>query len=390
MRPVRALLLAVASLPLLLAAPASADEAWVIQSFAADMTIQNDASIRVVEAVDVDFGSAQKHGIIRKIAVRFRAEGPMVRVYRLTVRSVTDAQARPVTYTTSDEGPYAVIKIGDPDAVVTGARSYRVTYDLYGALNPFPDHDELNWNVTGDQSEVPTRSTSATVRAPGGVQRVACFQGVTGSDEPCRSGSTATVASFATTRSLRASEQLTVVVALAKGAVAEPAPLFERDTDDPQSYFEMQPAFLALGVFVLVGGLVYLFWRWYTVGRDVRERETIVPEYEPPDTSRPAQLGLLLDESADTKDVTATIVDLAVRGYLTITEEPSTGLFAKKDWTLHSTGKGTAQLLPYEKTVYDGLFESGADVKLSGLRTHFVTSLRRAQSQLYRDSADRR
>jgi len=98
---------------------------------------------------------------------------------------------------------------------------------------------------------------------------------------------------------------------------------------------------------------------------------------------------VILDESADTKDVTATIVDLAVRGYLTITEESQQGIFGKKDWTLHATGKDRADLLPYEGIVYDGLFKDGADAKVSELRTHFVTSLRSAESELYRDSAAR-
>jgi uncharacterized protein (TIGR04222 family) len=95
----------------------------------------------------------------------------------------------------------------------------------------------------------------------------------------------------------------------------------------------------------------------------------------------------VLDESADTKDVTATIVDLAVRGYLTITEPPSQGLFAKKDWTLKATGKAS-DLQPYEAIVYQGLFaDHPGEVKLSELRTHFVGSLRSAESELYADVA---
>jgi len=81
---------------------------------------------------------------------------------------------------------------------------------------------------------------------------------------------------------------------------------------------------------------------------------------------------------------------LAVRGYLTITEQPEQWIFGKKDWTLHATGKGRVGLLPYEGTVYDGLFKDGTDVKISELRTHFVTSLRSAESELYRDSAARK
>jgi uncharacterized membrane protein len=177
------------------------------------------------------------------------------------------------------------------------------------------------------------------------------------------------------------------VTAIAKGVVAEPAPITETDSSNVAAYVGPQPVTLALAAFVLVGGIVLLFWRWYTVGRDVRERETIVPEYEPPDKLRPAQLGVVLDESADTKDVTATIVDLAVRGYLTITEEPH-GLFAKKDWTLRETGKATTDLQPYEGIVRRGLFEDHpGEVKLSELRTHFVGSLRKAESELYANVA---
>jgi uncharacterized membrane protein len=172
--------------------------------------------------------------------------------------------------------------------------------------------------------------------------------------------------------------------------VAEPTPIITRDTGNVLGYFEPWPLWLALAVLVLLAGIGLLYRRWYTVGRDARDRVTIVPEYDPPDKIRPAQVGVLLDESADTKDVTATIVDLAVRGYLTITEEPQQWLFGKKDWTLQATGKKARDLLPYEKIVYEGLFKDGADVKISELRTHFVTSLRSAESELYQDSAGRK
>src|SRR5439155_2233414 len=58
--------------------------------------------------------------------------------------------------------------------------------------------------------------------------------------------------------------------------------------------------------------------------------------------------------------------------------------------TLHATGKDTVGLLPYERIVYEGLFKDGADVKVSELRTHFITSLRSAEGALYRDSTDRK
>jgi uncharacterized membrane protein YgcG len=370
------------------AAPALADEGWVIERFAADITIAKDGSLHIVEAIDANFGGLQKHGIFRTIPVRYQWDDTHLRVYQLQVRSVTDGAEKGVRYETSDQGASKVIKIGDPNRTLSGRQTYRITYDVSGAMNAFPDHDELFWNVNGSW-DVRAQAVTATLHAPAAPRQVTCYQGAAGSDEACRSTITSSGADFAATRPFAPRGQLTIVAALPKGVVAEPKPIIARD-DNFLSYFEPQPLWLALAAFALVGGLAFLYWRWYTVGRDARERETIVPEYEPPDKIRPAQLGVILDESADTKDVTATIVDLAVRGYLTITEEPQPWIFAKKDWTLHATGKMANALLPYEKIVYDGLFKDGTEVKVSELRTHFVSSLRSAESDLYRDSADRK
>src|SRR5205823_4506017 len=74
-------------------------------------------------------------------------------------------------------------------------------------------------------------------------------------------------------------------------------------------------------------------------------------EFEPPQKLKPAQVGLILDESADTKDVTATIVDLGVRGFLTIREVPG-----KHDWLLTRKQGEVPGLLPCERTPFYGLF----------------------------------
>jgi uncharacterized membrane protein YgcG len=377
-------------LAIALATPALADEGWVIERFGADITIEKDGSLHIVEAIDANFGSLQKHGILRTIPVRYQWDDTHLRVYQLQVRSVTDGSEKGLRYETTDQGGSKVIKIGDPNRTVSGRQTYRITYDVAGAMNAFPDHDELFWNVNGGLWDVRAQAVTATVHAPAAPQQATCYQGASGSDEACRFTITSSGAEFAATRPLAPRGQLTIVAALAKGVIAEPKPIITRDGDNLLAYFEPQPLWLALAALALAVGLAFLYRRWYNVGRDARDRETIVPEYEPPDKVRPAQLGVVLDESADTKDVTATIVDLAVRGYLTITEEPQPWILAKKDWALHATGKATSELLPYERIVYDGLFKDGADVKVSELRTHFISSLRSAQGALYRDSADRK
>ena len=248
------------------ATPALADEGWVIERFAADITIQKDGSLHVIEAIDANFGALQKHGIFRTIPVRYQWDDTHLRVYQLQLRSVTDASGAPVRYETSDQGASKVIKIGDPNRTVSGRQTYRITYDVSGAMNAFSDHDELFWNVNGGLWDVRTQAVTATVHAPAAPQQATCYQGAAGSDEACRFTITSTGVDFAATRPLAPRGQLTIVAALAKGVIAEPKPIIARDSDNVLAYFEPQPLWLALAIFALGAGLAFLYWRWYTVG----------------------------------------------------------------------------------------------------------------------------
>jgi len=372
---------------------AAADTGWDIDRFVEDIDIGSDGQLVINEQIDVDFHALARHGIFRDIPVQYEwpADRTVVRVYRVSVTTVRSGAGAPLSYETSTEGAYFRIKIGDADRTVTGKQAYRITYTVRGALNAFSDHDELFWNAYGDPWPVPAAAVSAIVRLPAeGITRIDCFQGPRGSRTPCRSSATARRADFAATAPLQPGQDLTVVVGMRKGLVSEPQPILTRRARGITEWFDTSPAALGTALFVLIASLGAVVWRWWSAGRDDRERQTIVPEFEPPDKLRPAQLGLLVDEYADPKDVTATIVDLAVRGYLTITERPGAGLFATKDWTLARTDKPVGdELQPYELTILDGLFASDQSVDLSALRDKFHATLAKAEDEIYGDSVKR-
>jgi uncharacterized membrane protein YgcG len=179
------------------------------------------------------------------------------------------------------------------------------------------------------------------------------------------------------------------VTALTKGAVAVASPELAARPRQFADYFSTSPIALGLAAIVLVGGLFALWRLWWTRGRDRgAPRGAIVAEYEPPAKLRPAQLGVLVDESADPRDLVATIVDLAVRGYLTITEHAKQGLFGHADWTLDKRKSG-ADLLAYEQRLFEGLFKDGDSVLLSSLKGSFQPTLKGAQDLLYKDATER-
>jgi uncharacterized membrane protein len=119
-------------------------------------------------------------------------------------------------------------------------------------------------------------------------------------------------------------------------------------------------------------------------------RHPVVVEYTPPMGLRPAQMGVIQDERADTTDVTATIIDLAVRGYIRIEELPKKRWFGSKDWKLHRLDKPTKELLPYESLLLSSLFQGSAkQVQISKLKAKFAERLNRVQDRMYDDAMER-
>jgi uncharacterized membrane protein YgcG len=396
----------------LAAAPVRADEGWVITSFHSDVRIAPNSVLNVTEDIRVNFGSLQKHGIFRTIPTHLRYDATHDRVYGFSLASVTDG-ARLIPWVLGGDANNIRIQIGDPNRLVGGVNRYVITYQYSGVMNSFSDHDELYWNVDGGAWPVPKQSVSATVSMPtASFQKAACYQGQSGSSQSCAFSKPTlglpngvNTITFNSTRQLGSGEQMSVVVALNKGAVAVPAPLLvSRQRDFPQEAFDVNPSTVGVSALILLVGLALIVRFWWVHGRDrayltqyyltndprdhpepLFHHDPVVVEFGPPQNLRPAELGLILDESADTKDVTATIVDLAVRGVLTITEVPG-----EKDWVLMWRPNQVPDVLPFERTLLDGIFTGREQVKLSDLKGTFQPTLRSAESQMYSDAMARK
>ena len=340
---------------LALAAPALASEQ--IRSFDAHVSILEDGTIDVTETIVYDFGSAQRHGIYRDLITKQAFDTTFDRLYPLDVLSVdvSDGSSR---YDVSDvEGGRTRIKIGDPDLTITGRHTYTIRYTLGGALNAFREHDEFYWNVTGLDWTVGMDRVTVTVEAPGPITGVDCFVGSQYSTLACRRAKAGSTSAVFEHRDLFAYEGVTVVVALSKGVVdPAPQPILEERLTLASAFKATFATVATAGGLTLAsfGTIGYLLW---TRGRDRRFRgsqmeqvmggdhgDETVPlldadasapvEFAPPDGIRPGQVGTLMDERANTLDVTATIIDLAVRGHLLIREVPKEGWFGKPDWEL--------------------------------------------------------
>ncbi len=391
---------------LALSTPASAQASEVIHGYDVAIRIEPSGNLLVTETIDYDFGSNSRHGIYRDIPERVPyGNTDLDRLYRIDVGSVEASGGVPAGYEVFHESGYFRIRIGDPDVEVSGRHTYTIAYRVEGALNGFPDHDELYWNAIGPDWDYPIEASRVVVSAPAQIQRVACYAGPEFSTLPCAkskvSGDRATFSSA----SLDPRSAFTVVAAIPKGAVPGPKPILEERWSLGRA-FDVNPSTVAVTTFLvlaIIAWFVRLAWR---TGRDRRYlgssvdalmgsatgEEQTVPlfesgegpvEFAPPANLRPGQIGTLVDEIANPVDVTATIVDLAVRKYLVIEEIPKEGWFGKPDWKLTRLPAPGDELLEYERMLLDGLFEDGPEVKLSELKTKFVARLRKVQEALY-------
>jgi uncharacterized membrane protein YgcG len=404
-------LAAVALIALAVGAPVASSQGFDFEStpsFDVSITIEPSGDLLITEKIVQQFGSTPRHGIFRYIPNRLRYDNRFDRVYPIDLVRVTTSPGTPDDVETKDENGNFVIRIGDPDTTITGEHTYTIVYRVQGAMNGFPDHDELYWNAIGDQWEQSIDQMHVRVEGPQPIERVACFQGYYGSTAPCDSAKIkGGVALFAHSE-LGANNALTVVTALPPGSVANTAPILDERWSFTRA-FSVTPATIGgsgAALVLVVFGFVWLVWRR---GRDVRYRGSQIDqvmggppetetqrvplfekgegpvEFAPPEDLRPGEVGTLIDEEANTLDVSATIVDLAVRKYLRIEEIPKTWLLGKADWKLIRLRNDTDELMTYERSLLNGLFEDGDEVELSELKKHFATRLQKVKDALYGD-----
>lgn len=347
-----------------------------IQSFGTDIIVNLDGTIDIKETILYDFGNDERHGIYRRIPeLTTNSEG---KKFRMDFENFTVENERGEKYqykiTRSDS--YIELKIGDPDATITGLNRYIISYKVSGALTYFSDHDELYWNATGNSWEVPIGFARTVVKFPSAVGdelKTTCYTGSVGSSEQtCTSQVRDGLAVYDTNEPLSYNEGLTIVAGFPKGIVAiltpqEYIPFWE-------TKFGKILAFLLMVILTLVAiswyiiAPVYIIYKWFREGRDPKGSTSVVSSwFEAPKSIKtnrfltPGEVGTLGDETVDLKDISATIIDLARRGYLKIEER------AKKDFYIIKktpSQENEHALLPFEQTLINKFFKSGQELHL--------------------------
>jgi hypothetical protein len=373
-----------------------------INSFNSQIIINKDGTINVTENISYDFEGFEKHGIFRNIPYEKTIDNKKYEI-NLAIESVTDEKNNPYTFQVNyptdkvqkkiGDSNKLQIKIGDSNELVTGIRNYVIKYRVDGALGYYQTFDELYWNVTGNDWEIPMSQVSSKIifNSVDNIENnlnyaVRCFSGPIGSTvSNCQTRTVGNETLISTNNEYTPGEGLTIAYKFPKNLVATLLPievLSFRDSFSQswQSRYNSNPILwsiilLMIGIIIISWYIIYpikIFVNWWNNGRDqtplrqgfegqAGQDKALTAWYDPPKFNKrflsPEEAGTIVDESVDERDISAMIIFLAQQGHLIIKE------YEKEKFKLvKKNSKNT--LTNYQKYFLDSVFADSKELDL--------------------------
>jgi uncharacterized membrane protein YgcG len=324
---------------------------FVINKFHGRYELFNDEGggrMVVNESIELTF-SDQNHGILRAIPKSYKDSSLRLKVLEVK----RDGEKEP--YSKYSQGGNTVLKIGDPDKTITGDHIYEITYEMGNVISFYDSYDEWYWDINGTQWQQRFQNVSGEVIFPEGwktegIPSASCYTGKQNDTESvCTIRRNSRGYTFTSDMPLEANETLTIAATSEKW-LFHPNGAIDWWRDN---------AWQVTGVLVGLMASTWSFLMWWKHGKDFKGKGVVYPEYKPPKDLSPAEVGLLWDYGVDSHDLTATIIDLAVRGYIKIhdDEKKTLKIFKSHEFSLELTNAKFGDLKPYEKDLLTTLFK---------------------------------
>lgn len=366
-----------------------------IEDYKVNINIKQDATLNIKEQIQYDFGNEYRHGIYRELPyVWENAEGKKYEV-ELDVREVSYANGNSVPYSTSRDGQNLVLKIGDPDKTITGSNTYIISYQAKGAVLYFDDHDEIYWDAIGTGWEVPIENSTITINLSDfsdlelDKNDVVCYTGLQNSKTSnCEVSVTGNIIQIKSNGALQSNEGLTFAVKIPKGYVDYYPAKEYKGSILPIILFIL--SFLLN--FVLSAGVIV--W-WFLKGRDPKDDRIIVRMYDSPKDDNgkeltPLEVGTIVDEKADYKDISAELIYLAIHKYLILSDGEKKKVTIRRGPKLESDLEMTS-LKDHQKALIKALglnIKESIELKRNTNNSKMASEITKLMNELYKKLAN--
>ena len=275
-----------------------------------------------------------------------------------------------------------------------GATEIVMSYTVTGAVFTIDSGTALRWQMLQGLSAQVDKFT-AMVQIPTQFSYIKCTAGSPNSTVPCNFAAAGTEGTQIPTfrdGPRGEGEVVAIDIGFPPGGIATNEVIDYRWTLGRAFSASPLPLALALGLLALGGVALYGLHRRAGADRNPDGQISKAGEFVPTGAGqsefrvvgdvRPGHVGTVADERVDPIDVTATLVDLAIRGHLVIIELPRESEFARTDWKLTRVD-GRDGLRPFEQQLLDGIAAPGSSVLVSELAGRVQESIGGVQNALY-------
>jgi len=399
---------------------------WDFEKWVVDISINKDSTFIVRETQTFNF-HGNYHWAKRDIAKN--------KVRAITDVKVFDSSGKELSYPEVEiTGDAAQVSVKLNFDLTDTQATWTFEYKVIGGLGYFEDHDELYWNAVSSERNVPIKDVEVLVHLPEMAakeeMRQALYEGPYGSTIPLKTYQIIDGRTFKFWgNDIGPYENFTIVAGWPRGLIYEPSilkinsePSAKVIIDDKRSNFstpvvleenyEIKGGEHKISVskfgwkikgdkeriinvgsgaihainfelekslwYVILNRMVYLIpvllavflWRKYKSIPKIQK--TIIAQYEPPEDLSPAEVAGLVYGVVRPKDFTATLVDLAYRGYLKIVEREEKILWGQaKKYALLKRKEflNDSSLLAHEKDFLEAIFgQSDTEVEINDLQ----------------------
>lgn len=347
---------------------------WYIQNLETNITLNKDASLDIEELITADCGNLpDKHGIFRILPTKIN-HGNGLENLPISNIKITDFLGNDLKYSTSYQNNTVTWKTGDSKKTVTGINYYKISYHVDNAINfSDPSFDELYWNLNGAFWDLEIDKFTTTIHLPQEITKdnsqnwlySGRIENNTNEYSSLEWLGPNTI-KVTSTKPLPTETGITLSLTFPKNIISPYVPSFGEKFGIYFLYLIPLLAFI----------ICYKIWNKY--GRDPKINSAIAPEFEIPDKLSPFDMGMIYsNEIFNNSYLSASIINMAVKGIITIEEIPKKSILGKKDFLIKKIADKPNSISTSEKTLLDKLLSYGEknEVLLSKLENKFYKDL---------------